>query len=222
MDAAQGPTRLGPGDVVRAGIELLDEKGADGLSIRGIADRLGVRMNTVLWHAKTKARLLELMADAILAEVPVDGLPEAWEPRVRELFHRYRRALLAHRDGARIVAGTYAAEPATLRFAELMVEALLAGGLREREAVWTGWTLVYFTLGLAQEEQALPDAMGPAFARRLGGGEYPSLSRAAEHFEDSSFGERFDYGISRILGVRDRACGRAGSSTPDGEPGPSS
>lgn len=43
--------------------------------------------------------------------------------------------------------------------------------------------------------------MGPAFARRLGGGEYPSLSRAAEHFEDASFGERFDYGISRILGV---------------------
>lgn len=125
-ESAPGQTRLGPGAVVRAGLELLDEKGADGLSIRGIADRLGVRMNTVLWHAKTKARLLELMADAILAEVPVEGLPEPWEPRVRELFHRYRRALLAHRDGARIVAGTYAAEPATLRFAELLVEALLA------------------------------------------------------------------------------------------------
>lgn len=169
-ESAPGQTRLGPGTVVRAGLELLDEKGADGLSIRGIADRLGVRMNTVLWHAKTKARLLELMADAILAEVPVEGLPEPWEPRVRELFHRYRRALLAHRDGARIVAGTYAAEPATLRFAELLVEALLAGGLREREAVWTCWTLVYFTLGLSQEEQALPDARGPALARRLGAG----------------------------------------------------
>ncbi|MCX5411905.1 TetR/AcrR family transcriptional regulator C-terminal domain-containing protein [Streptomyces sp. NBC_00059] len=200
-DPAPGQTRLGPGAVVRAGLELLDEKGADGLSIRGIADRLGVRMNTVLWHAKTKARLLELMADAILAEVSVEGLPEAWEPRVRELFHRCRRALLAHRDGARIVAGTYAAEPATLRFAELTVQALLAGGLREREAVWTCWALVYFTLGLAQEEQALPDAGGPAFARRLDAGDYPSLARAAEHFEDSSFGERFDFGISRILGV---------------------
>lgn len=200
-ESAPGQTRLGPGAVVRAGLELLDEKGADGLSIRGIADRLGVRMNTVLWHAKTKARLLELMADAILAEVPVEGLPEPWEPRVRELFHRYRRALLAHRDGARIVAGTYAAEPATLRFAELLVEALLAGGLREREAVWTCWTLVYFTLGLAREEQALPDARGPALARRLGAGEYPALSRAAHHVEDTSFDERFDYGISRILGA---------------------
>lgn len=61
-------------------------------------------MNTVLWRAKTKTRLSELMADAIVAGAPVDGLPEPWEPRVRELLHRYRRALLAHRDGARIVA----------------------------------------------------------------------------------------------------------------------
>ncbi|MEV6756638.1 TetR/AcrR family transcriptional regulator C-terminal domain-containing protein [Streptomyces sp. NPDC051214] len=194
-------TRLDPGTVVRAALELLEEKGADGLSIRGIADRLGVRMNTVLWHAKTKARLTELMADAIVAGAPVDGLPEPWEPRVRELLHRYRRALLAHRDGARIVAGTYAAEPATLRFADLMTEALLAGGLTEREAVWTGWSLVYFALGLAQEEQALPDAKGPAFAQQLDTGEYPSLTRAAAHFEDTSFDERFDYGLSRILGV---------------------
>ncbi|WP_405754823.1 TetR/AcrR family transcriptional regulator C-terminal domain-containing protein [Streptomyces sp. NBC_00144] len=193
--------RLDPATVVRTALELLEEKGADGLSIRGIADRLGVRMNTVLWHAKTKARLSELMADAIVAGAPVDGLPEPWEPRVRELLHRYRRSLLAHRDGARIVAGTYAAEPATLRFADLMTEALLAGGLAEREAVWTGWSLVYFALGLTQEEQALPDAMGPAFARQLDTGEYPSLSRAAAYFEDTSFDERFDYGLSRILGV---------------------
>ncbi|WP_328332190.1 TetR/AcrR family transcriptional regulator C-terminal domain-containing protein [Streptomyces sp. NBC_00455] len=197
----QPRARLDPGTVVRTALELLEEKGADGLSIRGIADRLGVRMNTVLWHAKTKTRLSELMADAIVAGAPVDGLPEPWEPRVRELLHRYRRALLAHRDGARIVAGTYAAEPATLRFADLMTEALLAGGLAEREAVWTGWSLVYFALGLTQEEQALPDARGPAFARRLDTGEYPSLSRAAAYFEDTSFDERFDYGLSRILGV---------------------
>lgn len=198
--SAPGQTRLGPDAVVRAGLELLDEKGADGLSIRGIADRLGVRMNTVLWHAKTKARLLELMADAILAEVPVDGLPEPWEPRVRELFHRYRRALLAHRDGARIVAGTYAAEPATLRFAELLVEALLAAwaaGARGGLDV-LGPGLLHPRAGPGGAGAA--GRAGPGVRPAAGGGGYPSLSRAAEHFEDTSFDERFDYGISRILG----------------------
>ncbi|MFJ9593976.1 TetR/AcrR family transcriptional regulator [Streptomyces virginiae] len=52
-------------------LELLDERGAEGVSVRGVADRRGVRMNTVLRHTKSKARLLELMADAIVDEVPL-------------------------------------------------------------------------------------------------------------------------------------------------------
>ncbi|MGW7516242.1 TetR/AcrR family transcriptional regulator C-terminal domain-containing protein [Streptomyces sp. NPDC054796] len=204
-------TRLDVDTVVRTALALLEEKGAEAVSLRGIAQRLGVRMNTVLWHAKTKTRLLELMADAIVAGVRLDGLPDAWDARVRELVRRYRRALLAHRDGARIVAGTYAAEPATFRAAEALVQALLDGGLGEREAAWTCWTLIYFALGLTQEEQSFPAESGHRFARRLADGddgtdgaegadgEYPALSRVMAHFGGGSFDERFEYGVSRIL-----------------------
>ncbi|MFI6768028.1 TetR/AcrR family transcriptional regulator C-terminal domain-containing protein [Streptomyces sp. NPDC050355] len=192
-------TRLDTRTVVRAALDLLDEKGADAVSVRGTADRLGVRMNTVLWHAKTKTRLLELMADAIIAEAPLDALPSAWDERVAALARRYRRALLTRRDGAAIVTGTYAAEPATLRFAEAMVEALLAGGLPEREAVWACWTVVYFALGLTQEEQALSTADGERFTQALAAGVYPSLARTAPHLRDASFDDRFEYGLTRIL-----------------------
>ncbi|MEV6027586.1 TetR/AcrR family transcriptional regulator C-terminal domain-containing protein [Streptomyces sp. NPDC052036] len=200
-EQAQPPSRTGldTDAVVRAALELLDEKGADAVSVRGTAERLGVRMNTVLWHAKTKARLLELMADAIVAEVPLDRLPTAWDERVAELALRYRRALLAHRDGAALVTGTYAAEPATLRFAEVMVGALLEGGLPEREAAWACWTVLHFVLGLTQEEQALPAADGDRFERALDAGAYPSLVRVAPHLSDASFDDRFDYGITRVL-----------------------
>ena len=191
--------RLDRRTVVTTALALLDDKGADGVSIRGIAERLGVRMNTVLWHAGTKARLLELMADAIVAEAPLDGLPGDWLDRTRELAHRYRRALLAHRDGARVVAGTYAAEPGTLGFAEALTQALLAGRLAEREAAWTCWSIVYFTLGLVQEEQALPQARGEHLGQALSGGGYPSLSRVTAHLRDGDFDARFDYGLDLIL-----------------------
>ncbi|MEC4019350.1 TetR/AcrR family transcriptional regulator C-terminal domain-containing protein [Streptomyces sp. H27-D2] len=208
--AAKSPrTRLDPEAVVRAALELLDDKGADAVSIRGIADRLGVRMNTVLWHAKTKQRLLELMADAIAADVRLDGLPEPWEERVRELAHRYRRALLGYRDGAAIVTGIYAAEPATLRFADTMIEALLDGGLPEREAAWACWSVVYFLLGLVQEEQASPVADGNRFTKTLASGGYPALARVAAHLEETSFDGRFDYGLSLILrSLREEAAAR--------------
>ena len=63
-------------DVVRTAIEILDERGAEAVSMRAIAQKLDVRMNTVLWHVKTKARLEELMADAIVGGVSLDGLPQ--------------------------------------------------------------------------------------------------------------------------------------------------
>ncbi|MFJ3902808.1 TetR/AcrR family transcriptional regulator C-terminal domain-containing protein [Streptomyces sp. NPDC090025] len=194
-------TRLDPGTVIRAALELLDEKGLDALSTRAVADRLGVRMNTVLWHVKTKASMLELMADAVIGGVAYDGLPEHWRERVRELVRRYRAALLAHRDGATLVVGTNVAEPHTLRFAEALVGALLDGGFGEREAAWTAWTLSYFTLGLTQEEQAAAEQpLDGRLAAAVSAGSHPALHQALDHLGPESFGERFEYGVTRILG----------------------
>lgn len=191
--------------MVRAALDLLDEKGADAVSVRGTAERLGVRMNTVLWHAKTKARLLELMAEAIVGEMSLEGLPEQWQERVAELARRYRHCLLAHRDGAAIVAGTYAAEPATLGFADAAIGALLGGGLDERQAAWTFWTIQYLALGLTQEEQALGAQSGGEHTLTgvLASGAYPSLARVTAHLEDSAFDERFEFGLSLILRTLD-------------------
>ncbi|MFD9701126.1 TetR/AcrR family transcriptional regulator C-terminal domain-containing protein [Lentzea sp. NPDC059081] len=180
-------------DVVRTALEILDERGAEAVSMRAIAQRLDVRMNTVLWHVKTKARLEELMADAIVAGVSLEGLPQDWRERATEITRRYRQALLAHRDGAAVVAGTYAAEPATLDTAEALVSALLDGGLPEREAAWTCWSLIYFVLGLAQEEQSSPDG-----ARELEVGGRVSLARVLP-FLTEEFDGRFEFGVAKLL-----------------------
>lgn len=202
MTKRQSGDRLDPAAVTRAGLELLDEKGLEAVTTRAVADRLGVRMSTVQWHVKTRARMVELMADAVFGEIPLTGLPPAPEERVRELARRCRRALLSHRDGAALVVGTYAAEPNTLRFAELLVGALLDGGRDGREASWTAWTLTYFTLGLVQEEQAAAgdhpwgDALGDAVSAAT----HPALHSTLRHLAPDSFDERFEFGMSAILG----------------------
>ncbi|MFC4464572.1 TetR/AcrR family transcriptional regulator C-terminal domain-containing protein [Streptomyces xiangluensis] len=198
----RGP-RLDSGTVIRTALELLDEKGLDALSIRAVADRLGVRMNTVLWHVKTKARMLELMADAVVGEAPLNDLPAPWDERVRELARRYRRALLAHRDGAALVVGTYAAEPHTLSFADTLVGALLDGGLDERETAWTTWTIIYFTLGLTQEEQAAAQqSPNGRLTNAVSETGYPALHRVLGHLDAESFDERLEFGLAAILARR--------------------
>ncbi|MER7845730.1 TetR/AcrR family transcriptional regulator C-terminal domain-containing protein [Kitasatospora sp. NPDC096077] len=198
--APTAPAGLDTATVVRAALDLLDDKGAGAVSVRGVAERLGVRMNTVLWHAKTKGRLLELMADEIVAGARLDALPGPWRERVEELAHRYRRALLARRDGALIVAGTYAAEPATLHYADTVLAALLEGGLDERRAAWTFWSIQYLALGLTQEQQALAAQDGEhSLAGALADGTYPALARAVRHMEGEDFDGRFAFALDRLL-----------------------
>ncbi|MFE2042549.1 TetR/AcrR family transcriptional regulator C-terminal domain-containing protein [Streptomyces sp. NPDC059477] len=195
--------RLDPATVIRTALDLLDEKGLDAVSTRAVADRLGVRINTVQWHVKTKARMLELMADAVLGEIPLGDLPDAPDERARELARRYRRALLSHRDGAMLVVGTYAAEANTLRFAEALVEAVLGCDLGDREVAWTAWSVIYFTLGLTQEEQAVDHRpLGDLLASAISATTHPSLHRVAGHLAPASFDERFEFGVSAILAPR--------------------
>ncbi|MCP2163583.1 TetR/AcrR family transcriptional regulator C-terminal domain-containing protein [Goodfellowiella coeruleoviolacea] len=186
-------------EIVAAALDLLDEKGVDAVSLRAVADRLGVRLNTVSWHIKTKARLLELMADAVLADLSLAELPEQWQARLRELAHRYRAALLRHRDGARVVAGTFAAEEHTLRVGEAFLACLLDGGLTEREAMWTSWTVIYFVLGLVQEEQGAVDAVAEVLTAAVSPQAHPALTRARAHLGGGGFDQRFEFGLDLII-----------------------
>ncbi|MFJ6295254.1 TetR/AcrR family transcriptional regulator C-terminal domain-containing protein [Streptomyces griseoviridis] len=199
--AAPAPrTRLTPATVVAAALRLLDDEGLETVTTRAVADRLGVRMNTVLWHVKTKRRLLELMADGIAGTITYDGLPEDPAERALELIRRYRRSLLAHRDGAALVTGTYAAEPHTLRFADTVIGALTEHTGSVETSARTCFALIYFTLGLTQEEQAMADADPGRLDEAVTGGHYPALLAARAALAQGTFPDRFEDGIRRILG----------------------
>lgn len=137
-------------------------------------------MNSVVWHARSKVRLAELRADAIVAGTSLAGLPDGWHDRATEIARRYRRAC---------------SRTATLGVAEAFVAALLDGGLSERDAAWTCWGVIYFVLGLCQEEQALPHRS----SGELTPGERPALERVLPFLAEESFEERFEFGVAKLL-----------------------
>ncbi|ANH95081.1 tetracycline repressor [Streptomyces sp. SAT1] len=187
------------GQVVDAAFDVLDAGGVAKLSTRAIAARLGVSMNTVMWHIGTKERLLDTMADAVLGEVALEDLPEPWDEQAAELLMRLRRAMLGHRDGGVVVAGTFPALPRTLAYTDRLMAALLRGCPTPRTAAWTAWNLFYFTLGLVQEEQAAPAHDRAGLRATLEEGHFPGLGRAVEDFMSVEFEERFRFGIGQIL-----------------------
>ena len=185
--------------VVEAGLALLDEVGLDGLTMRKVAERLGVQLNTVYWHAAGKPQLLAAMADRILAGCADDPLPEDWRERVRVLARRARQAMLAHRDGARVVAGRYVIGSHTLAYGDRLVGALLDAGYPPKEATWATWSVTYYVFGLVQEEQAAPDAELSEFWAACDPARYPALAATAAHHSPIDFDERFEFGLTMML-----------------------
>ncbi|MCS0604183.1 TetR/AcrR family transcriptional regulator C-terminal domain-containing protein [Streptomyces sp. LP11] len=191
-----GTTR---GEIVAATLAVLDEQGLDGVTMRAVADRLGVRHNTVRWHASSKGRLLELASDELLAHCLDEPLPEAFPDRLGELSRRCRTALLSHRDGARMVAGVFAAEPRTLRYADTVIATLLAAGHPPRTAAWTHWTIFYLTLGLTQEQQAAQHTTPTLPPDQVPADTYPALSEVLPYVGPDSFDQRFEFALGLII-----------------------
>ena len=195
--AESGSTRRD--EIVREALTLLNESGLEAVTLREVARRLEVRLNTISWHVKTKARLRELMADAIVGEVELDDLPTDPRARLMVLARRYRDALLSHRDGGLVVAGTSVSEPGTLDYAEAVIGALLAAGLSDKEAGWTCWTLTYFILGLVQEEQGSTGPDAQALGQALSSERHPSTLQVLPHLVDGDFASRFEFGLRLVL-----------------------
>ncbi|MFJ4681878.1 TetR/AcrR family transcriptional regulator C-terminal domain-containing protein [Streptomyces sp. NPDC088789] len=190
-------------DVIAAAFTTLEAEGLDRLTLRGVARTLGSHLNSVSSYVKTKQSLIETMADHIIGSVDVTHLPDEPVERARAVATRYRDALLAHRDGGRLVAGTFTGTGKTLRVADTVVGALLDAGYDERDAARLCWSIVYFTLGLTQEEQTPAGDPGRSFHQLIASGGYPSLARIGEHLMvTDSFDDRFHYGLSRLLPPR--------------------
>src|SRR5947207_1084552 len=117
--------------IVHAALALLDEVGLDGLTMRHLAERLGIKAASLYRHVRDKEELLVLLADEISGETPTvgEGPPgQEWQERLVDLARRYRHVLLAHRDAARLLANTRPAGPRRLRHIEAILGVLLAAG----------------------------------------------------------------------------------------------
>jgi len=62
---------LTPGDVVAAGVELVDEAGLAGFTTRALADRLGTYPATLYWHVGNRSQVLAAIVEHVLGEMIV-------------------------------------------------------------------------------------------------------------------------------------------------------
>ena len=90
--------RLNRALITAAVLEIADSEGFKAVTMKRIADELGCATMTLYYYVRTKADIVALMHDAILAEIliPDDQLPADWCEAALAIARRTRDVLLAH------------------------------------------------------------------------------------------------------------------------------
>ncbi|MGH3753668.1 MAG: TetR/AcrR family transcriptional regulator C-terminal domain-containing protein [Pseudonocardiaceae bacterium] len=201
------------GEVVRTAVRLLDDVGLEGLTLRRLGCELGVSAPTLYWHVRDKRALLDLVAEAIVAEQrppirPVHGQPW-WEWLTDSAWAQYR-ALVGHRDAALVVAGNRPTE-GSLLVIEQAIGSLVEVGFPPREALESILTVGHFVLGSALEHQAeaargAATGTGAALAVQLrDADDLPNLAAAARTGPPPDPDSTFRHGLALIMaGLRAR------------------
>jgi len=199
--------------VIRTALGLLNEVGLEGLTLRRLAQELGVRAPTLYWHIKSKQELLDEMATAILRDHVLAGTPPdpvSWQDWMTDAARAMRRMLLSYRDGAKVVSGTYVTDDSVLASMETPLRGLTGAGFSLAEAIAAWSTLYSFVVGFTIEEQAVRPGGGtdPRYqpevrARRIDGDRFP-LTQQAGAIQFGDFDERFDHGVRIIVAGLER------------------
>jgi TetR/AcrR family tetracycline transcriptional repressor len=127
--------RLSRDRAVATAIRLLDEKGADALSMRGLARALGVPPMSLYRHARSRRDLEDAVVAALVAGVA--PIPEgvAWDVQLRAWATGYRAMVLAHPNATPLLASRpFTAYSARRKDAETLLASLHESGLAPEEA----------------------------------------------------------------------------------------
>ena len=225
----QRPTRgprpgLSVDRVVAAAVELADAEGLAALSMRRVAERLGVGTMSLYTYVPGKGELLDLMLDTVLAEEarpdPAAGWRAGLELRAREdwaLFHRHpwilevspSRSLLGPNETELFEATLRVVDGSGLNSAEMiLVVSLVADYTRGAAQSAVGAAQAERRTGVSDEQWWA--AREPLFDRYFDPARYPTVTRVAASgaFERPTGGaeytvararESFEFGLPRVL-----------------------
>ena len=212
----RGPRRsLDVDRIVDAGIQLVDAEGLDALSMRRLADGLGVSAMTIYTYVPGRAELIDLMLDHLYATMPRHPWSdEPWIERVRAVAHNNRQLFMQHRWASEVSTLRPVLGPGQLGKYEHELGAFDGSGL-EDTAVDDALTLVLTFVRANARDMATAlqrsdtdgqwwAAAGPLLDELIDAEEYPLAMRvgqAAGQSHDSAHDpdHAYEFGLNRLL-----------------------
>jgi len=154
--------RLSKRTVTENALKLADADGLDALTIRKLAQHLGVTPMALYWHFRSKEDLLEGVAEQVWGEIDTEVDPDApWWAQIQVMLESLVSVLRAHPAAPQLLLEHEKRNEAALRATETVLEILRTAGFDAtyastiaRSALWSGITLVMSEPGFKPELKA--------------------------------------------------------------------
>src|SRR6516225_5792829 len=201
--------------VVYGALKLADADGLEALTIRKLAQHLGVTPMALYWHFRNKEDLLEAVSERIWGEIDVHVDASApWWAQLQAGLESLLRVLRAHPSAPQLLLEHEKRNEAALRATEATLEILLGAGFDPqyateiaRSTLWTGITLVMSEAGykpeLSDEERAEWNRRSQLELAMLPAARYPHLVECAAPMANCDPDFHYRLGVEMfIAGVR--------------------
>ena len=216
---ASGRVRLNRERVLRRAIELADAEGLAGLSMRRLADDLGVVPMALYKHVAGKEELLDGMVELVVDEIEPPTMDATWRAALRQRILNARRSLLRHPWAPSVIESRTTPTPALLAYIDAVIGQLLGGGFSAdltHHALHALGSRIYGFTQDVLSDSAPDDSPVQAEVARQVAMAYPHIGtmvRAADHNPSSMVGRgcddqfEFEFALDLLLDGLDRLRG---------------
>jgi AcrR family transcriptional regulator len=205
--------------VVATAIQIADRDGLSGLSMRRLADELGITAMSLYGYVPSKAELLDVMADRAYGEIPIPrDTAVPWQERLAALAQEHWTLLLSHPWLLQIAASRPLLGPNMTAFYDTELAAVDGLGLSDVDMDLTASLLDDYVRGAARgaveaaeaqtrtgvSDQQWWETYGPLLAEVLDPARYPTAVRVgaaagAEYGAAHDQIRSFRFGLQRII-----------------------
>ena len=194
--------------VVRAAMELADERGIESVTMRELGRKLGVEAASLYNHVARKDDLLDGMADLVVAEIDLPSGGVDWKQAMRRRAVSAREVFSAHPWAAGLIDSREGGGPSRLSYVDRVLGTLLEAGFSPDTASRAFVALDSYVYGFERQRSNIgigDESYGAEAARgvldAIPQEAYPSLARVAMGFEAEPYDDAaaFEFGLNLIL-----------------------
>src|SRR6185503_10566644 len=175
--------------VLHGAVAIADAGGIAALTIRALADKLGVKPMSVYHHVANKDEILDGIVDLVFSEIDLPTTGGDWRTEIRRRATSARAVLRRHSWAIGLMESRTSPGPATLRHHDAVIATLRGAGFSVEMTAHAYALLDAYVYGFALQESSLPFTetvtagdVTEAIMQQMPSAEYPHLVEMATEY----------------------------------------